>query len=473
MAYFCYMLECVNGALYTGWTKDPLRRLKQHAAGRGARYTSMNAPARLVYVEEVADRGSALSLEARLKRLRHTQKVKLLSSPRNCLRRFLPPGQAAFTSLPEHFTVRAPGRVNLLGEHVDYNDGIVLPAAIDRFVTLDVLVIKDPLLRLEAVDFGSQVEIPFKTIDQKQDSAGQPLPAFARYPAGVAWALMDAGYRLKGLQVRYASDIPVGAGLSSSAAVEVAFALGWQVAGGLPLGGMELARLCGRAESEYVGVRSGLMDQFASYFGQEGCVLAFDTQTLGWQALPLPAGTTLVIADSGERRVLAGSAYNDRREECQQGLERLQMKMPGLLSLRDLSPADLGDVVKILPPRLGERIQHVVEEMARVEEAAVRLQQGDAAAFGRLMSASHASLRDLFKVSTPSLDFLVEAAKSLPGCYGAKLTGAGFGGCTVSLVASDEVAVFVEELEKQYLAETGQKTHIFAVRAANGACRLA
>jgi galactokinase len=324
-------------------------------------------------------------------------------------------------------TVRAPGRVNLLGEHVDYNEGVVLPAAIDRQVNLAAAPANSSLVTLHAHDLKRQVVFSLSELDRKIDNMGKPLPGWARYPAGVAWALQEAGYALTGMNAIYASDIPIGAGLSSSAAVEVAFATTWQALSGWNVDKLTLARLCQRAENEYVGVSSGLMDQFASGCGVEGHVLRFDTRNLDWEPLRLPAGTAIVIADSGIRRSLTNSGYNDRRAACEQAVELLQKFLPRITSLRDVSSVELAAYSTLLPPVVEKRAEHVVKEIHRVEQAIIALGRGDAQMFGGFMFASHKSLRDLYQVSLPELDYLVEIARGLPGIYGARLTGAGFG----------------------------------------------
>jgi len=464
------MLECANGRYYTGWSTDPFRRLKQHNAGSGAKYTRMNGPSRLVYVEEMPDHGEALKREIRIKRLKHPQKEALIGDSQ---RNILPELQAGLRSKAakdaNHFIIRSPARVNLLGEHVDYNDGVVLPAAIDRYVTLQVEVLEEPVVRLRAADLNAEVTFALEDLAAKTDLNGQPLPSFALYPAGVAWALQQAGLVVRGLAVNYSSDIPIGAGLSSSAAVEVGFALAWQTAGGWELPKLELAKLCQEAENKYVGVKSGLMDQFACALGVAGYALAFDTRSLDWHTLPLPPGVAIVIADSGVRRNLAASAYNTLRTDCQEAVERLRTWCSSLNSLRDVTPQFLQAHMSDLPERVARRASHVVGEMARVEHAIGCLLDGDAAGFGTLMYASHASLRDLYGVSCPELDLLVELAAKHPACYGARLTGAGFGGCTVNLVSRDGLDDFVGWLQAAVLENSGRSTPIVVCQAVDGA----
>lgn len=469
MPYYCYMLECANGRYYTGWSTDPFRRLKQHNAGLGAKYTRMNGPSRLVYIEEVPDHSTALKREIRIKRMKHPQKEALVNDiARNRLPELLE-NLRNKTVNPNSFVVRSPARVNLLGEHVDYNEGVVLPAAVDRYMTLRVDVLDDPVVRLQAADLKAEVAFSLENLADKKDLGGQPLPAFALYPAGVAWALQQAGLPVRGLAVHYSSDIPIGAGLSSSAAVQVGFALAWQTAGQWEIPKMELVKLCQKAENKYVGVQSGLMDQFACALGVAGHALALDTRSLAWQTLPLPGDVAIVIADSGVRRSLAASAYNDLRADCQEAVERLRTWCSSLTSLRDVTPQFLQDHLHELPERVANRALHVVGEMARVEQAISCLGEGDSAGFGALMLATHASLRDLFGVSCPELDLLVELASSHPACFGARLTGAGFGGCTVNLVAQAGLDDFVGWLKAAVKEKTGRETPIEVCRAVDGA----
>ena len=299
---------------------------------------------------------------------------------------------------------RAPGRVNLLGEHVDYNQGVVLPAAIDREVHLAAAPTENGRVTLQAIDLDRSVEFNLNEVEKRIDVEARPLPEWALYPAGVAWALQQAGLQVNGMQAVFTSDVPIGAGLSSSAAVEVAFASTWQALGGWEVDKIILAKLCQRAENQYVGVSSGLMDQFSSACGVEGHVLCFDTRSLEWRPLEMPSGTAIIIADSGIRRSLSGSAYNDRRAACEQAVALLQQYLPGIKSLRDVSTVELAAYSAFLPDMIERRAEHVVKEIHRVDQAIIALQRGDARMFGGFMFASHKSLRDLYEVSTPELD---------------------------------------------------------------------
>jgi galactokinase len=373
-----------------------------------------------------------------------------------------------FGRLPRVET-RAPGRVNLLGEHVDYNQGVVLPVAIDREVTLAAAPTSDGIVTLNALDLGEQVTFRLRDVDQKNDLSGNRLPGWALYPAGVAWALQQAGLSLCGMQAVYTSDIPIGAGLSSSAAVEVAFATTWQALSGWNIDKMTLAKYCQWAENNYVGVSSGLMDQFASACGVEGRVLCFDTRSLEWTPLELPQGTSIVIADSGIRHSLASSEYNNRRSACEQAVKLLRKYLPEINSLRDISTVEFAAYSTYLPAEVAKRAEHVVKEIHRVDQAIIALQRGDAQMFGGFMYASHKSLRDLYEVSIPELDSLVEIARGLPGIYGARLTGAGFGGCTVNLIQENEAEAFMQGLVEGYQKRTRREASVYLCQASAGA----
>jgi len=374
------------------------------------------------------------------------------------------------TFLPDaRWRVVSPDRVNLLGEHVDYNQGMVLPAAINRCVMMAAKPRADRQVMLKALDMKAEICFSLDHLVERIDTEGKPLPGWALYPAGVAWALHNSGFSPQGVEAVYASDLPVGAGLSSSAAVEVAFAVLWQAMGSWDLSRMRLAQICQMAENRYVGVNCGLMDQFTCAHGIARHALYFDVRSLEWQPLPLPPDTAIVIADSGIRRQLADSAYNRLRADCEKAVRLLQDHMPGINSLRDVSLADFHRHSGGLPEELRLRAQHVVEEIERVRQAGLCLVREDAVGFGRLMMEGHASLRDLFKVSISELDTLVNIAHELDGCYGARLTGAGFGGCTVNLVDSALTETFADQLRKEYFLKTGRIVETIISAPARGA----
>ena len=363
----------------------------------------------------------------------------------------------------------APARVNLLGEHVDYNDGFVMPAAIDRATYVAFSPSGNEQSTLLAADFDDEAAFTPGSILSKSDVGGEPLPEWARYPAGVQWALQDAGLPVPGIQAVYASDVPRGAGLSSSASVEMAFAVAWQALGGWGLPPMRRASLGQKAENEYVGVKCGIMDQFASACGVADHLLLLDCRSLEWRALPIPPQVAIVIADTSVRRKLTASGYNERRQACEEAVAVLSRDLPGIRALRDVSIADFNRLCGGLPEAVEKRSRHVVEEIDRSRRAAGLLERGDVAAFGRLMNACHASLRDLYEVSTPELDAMAAIAQGLPGCLGARLTGAGFGGCTVNLVEKTAAGAFAANLAEGYARATGLTPEIYICRAADGA----
>lgn len=376
--------------------------------------------------------------------------------------------EQAYGAIPD-FVARAPGRVNLLGEHVDYNDGWVLPAAIDRAAYVAARAAPAAQVAVEAPDLNSQATFRPAEVAARMDAQGQPLPRWAHYPAGVAWALGERGLRVLGLDTLLVSDVPRGAGLSSSAAVEVAFATAWRQVGGWPLEPMDLALTCQRAENQYVGVNSGIMDQFASACGQAEHALLLDCRTLEWQPVPLPPGVAIVVADTLKRRELDRSEYNIRRAQCEEAVRVLGQALPGIRALRDVSLADFNRLEHLLEPVVARRARHVVEEIARTLAAVDLLRAGRTAEFGALMNACHASLRDLYEVSSPELNIMVEAAQRLEGCFGARLTGAGFGGCTVNLVAAEVAEQFDRELTAAYEQATGLRPDVYVCRASPGA----
>lgn len=362
------------------------------------------------------------------------------------------------------FIIRAPGRVNLLGEHVDYNDGFVLPAAIDRAVWIACSPASTPHSTLIAADLDERVSFSPETILAKTDLNGEPLPHWAKYPVGCAWVLNEAGYETPSINAVFTSDVPRGSGLSSSAAVEMGFISMWQAIARFEADAMTRAKLGQRAENKYVGVNCGIMDQFASACGKRDHALFLDCRSLEWQTVPLPADIAIVVADTAVPRSLSDSAYNERRSACEEAARLL-----GAKSLRDVSVAEFQHNKNKLPELVARRAQHVVEEIQRTEQAVFLLKQGNIKAFGRLMNECHESLRDLYEVSCPELDVMVNIARSLNGCYGARLTGAGFGGCTVNLVAQSEAESFAKQLADRYTRETRKIPSVYICQAEDGA----
>jgi len=359
--------------------------------------------------------------------------------------------------------VRAPGRVNLIGEHTDYNEGFVLPIAIDLGISIALVPTDDRhvTLTLAANDSTEGFEL---------DAIGPRTGRWIDYVAGTAWAMAEAGLPVRGFRGLLASDLPQDAGLSSSAALELASALALSGGAEPPVDRMTLARVAQRGENEHVGVACGLMDQFASAFGQAGCALLLDCRSLEHRAVPLALEeVALVVTDSGSPRRLEQSAYNERRAQCDAAVAAIATREPGVRSLREVTPAMLDAASGTMSPVLERRARHVVEENARVLATVAALEAGDLVAVGRLFDASHASLRDLYEVSSPELDALVEIAGAVPGVLGARLTGAGFGGCTITLVRRDAVGRLSAVIEASYPARTGLTPRVFEVGAARGA----
>ena len=364
--------------------------------------------------------------------------------------------------------VRAPGRVNLIGEHTDYNEGFVLPAAIDLEIHIAYLPTDDRHVELVRLDGGERDGFD---LDEPRSRAGTWLD----YVVGTAWALGEAGLPLTGLRGVIASTLPPNAGLSSSAAIELASA--WAMLDSIAptIDRFRLAQLCQRAENAYVGIQSGLMDQFAESCGVAGSAVFLDCRSHAWRPVGLPADVALVVCHTGSPRHLDGSAYNLRRSQCEAAVEALARTDPAIHSLRDVTPEALAAAVAAdrLDPIPLRRAQHVVTENARVEATITALAAGDLAAVGRLFADSHASLRDQFEVSSPELDAMVDIAVSVPGVIAARMTGAGFGGCTVNLVRPDSVEALRHAVETHYPARTGLSPMILPVDAVDGAGRIA
>jgi galactokinase len=358
--------------------------------------------------------------------------------------------------------IRAPGRVNLIGEHTDYNDGFVLPAAIDHEMRIAYVPTADGRVRLTSS----------QTNDTADFDARDPGPregGWRDYVAGTAWAMVGAGLSTSGFRGLLDSTVPVGAGLSSSAALELASAWALSGADAPAADPLTLARIAQRAENDYVGMRCGLMDQFAAAAGVADAAVLLDCRTLEHRSVPIPAGLVLVVAHTGVPRSLTGSAYNERRMQCEAAVAALARHDPGVRALRDVTPDLLERYAEELDRVVLRRARHVVEENARVLAAERALGAGDLDEVGRLFAASHASLRDLYEVSVPELDTLVDLAVGVPGVVASRMTGAGFGGCTVSLVHAEAVERLERHILEAYPRLTRREPRVWAVRAVAGA----
>jgi galactokinase len=358
---------------------------------------------------------------------------------------------------------RAPGRVNLIGEHTDYNDGFVMPAAIGFYTWIAAAKREDRILEAYSDHFDEKITFPLDALD------GPPRKHWSDFIRGIAAKLQDAGHKLPGANLVIHTDVPLGAGLSSSASLEVATALALTVPSGIAVPRLELTKLCQAAENEYVGARCGIMDQFIATFGVSGNALMLDCRSLEYELIRVPPDLRLVVCNSMVRHEHASGEYNRRRADCEAGVKLLVQHLPGIRALRDVGIADLDKCKDALPETIYRRCRHVVSENQRVLDAAKALQSGDADGFGRLMYASHASLRDDYEVSCKELDLLVELASSSAGICGARMTGGGFGGCTVNLVRGEHAAAFEAQMARTYQQATGIAPDIYVCEPAQGA----
>ncbi|HKS08293.1 MAG TPA: galactokinase [Pyrinomonadaceae bacterium] len=363
-------------------------------------------------------------------------------------------------------TFRAPGRVNLIGEHTDYNDGFVMPAAIDFSVFVRVWPREDRKLHIRSENFNDEIEFD---LDEPNPV---PWSHWSDYAVGVAVMLERAGHRLHGAYLHIRGEVPVGSGLSSSAAVEVATACALTANSDLSIDKRELALLCQKAENEFVGARVGIMDQFTSLFGQAQRALLLDCRSLEFKLLPLPDTVKLVICNTMVKHALASSAYNERRAQCEAGVHHLAQFLPEITALRDVTTEQLEQFGRDLPEVVYRRCRHVIAENARVLAAAEALEQHDLYTFGELMGASHRSLRDDYEVSSSELDLMVALANRVEGVYGARMTGGGFGGCTVNLVDAGNVEQFKQSVPRDYERITGLKPEIYVSEPSDGAEEL-
>ena len=357
----------------------------------------------------------------------------------------------------------APGRVNLIGEHTDYNDGFVLPMAIDRYVAVAFAPRDDRRVRAYSPDFGERAEA---VVGERQ--AGGEHGWFG-YVAGVLWALQENGVAVRGLDLVMQGRVPIGAGLSSSAAVEMAVARAAAEAAGLGWEPAPMALAGQKAEREYVGVSCGIMDQFASAMSADGCALLLDCRSLQTELVPIPREAVVVVMDTGVRRKLTSSGYNERYAQCMQAARIIGARYPEVRALRDVSPERLAEFAGAMDAVTYRRATHVVYEIQRPRQMAEALRAGKLVSAGRLMGDSHASLRDLYEVSSPELDTIVALATRQEGCYGARLTGAGFGGCAVALVRRGREAGFIDAVTAAYRARYDHPVALFAAEPSPGA----
>ncbi|MEM7114690.1 MAG: galactokinase [Chloroflexota bacterium] len=369
--------------------------------------------------------------------------------------------EARFGEAPA-FVVRAPGRVNLIGEHTDYNDGFVLPMAIDRAMWMAIRARDDRTVSIYSLDMEETAVFSLDTLKHQDEG-------WVEYIKGTAWALQSAGYDLTGWEGVMAGDVPIGSGLSSSAALEMATAQAFAAVSGWEFVPAPMAKLGQKTENEWMGVNSGIMDQMISAAGQEGYALLIDCRSLETRQVPLPkmpdgGETAVVILDTATRRGLVDSAYNERRAQCEAAAAHF-----GVPALRDVTLAEFEARAEELGPITYHRGKHVISENERTEAAAKAMETGDAVTLGKLMNESHRSLSIDFEVSSLELNMMVRLARKQPGCLGARMTGAGFGGCAVALVDARLTDAFVTAVAQAYEARVGLRPHIYISSPSNGA----
>jgi galactokinase len=373
--------------------------------------------------------------------------------------------QKLFGTRPRIF--RAPGRVNLIGEHTDYNDGFVMPAAVAFSTYVAISPRSDRKLAVRSEQFPGNFEFDLDRLPPRRTAA------WCDYVLGVATVLRQQGHPLAGANLLVHGEVPIGAGLSSSAAIEVASALALLSLGETQLPLPEIARLCRQAENNFVGARVGIMDQFVSCMGKAGHAILLDCRSLEPKFVPIPAGLRLVVCNTMVRHDLATGTYNTRRAECEEGVRYFAKHDPAIRALRDVPLEMLDQHARLLPAVIWNRCSHVVRENQRTLDAARALAGGDLRRMGELMRESHRSLRDLYEVSCRELDLMVEAAEGLPGFCGGRMTGGGFGGCAVNLVRQENTAEFAVRVGARYQRATGITPQIYTCSAEDGVEALA
>ncbi len=365
--------------------------------------------------------------------------------------------------------LRAPGRVNLIGEHTDYNDGYVLPAAIERSMLIACSPRTDGKVQAFAMNYNYSTLFSIEGVQPTSDTRER----WSNYLRAMAWVMRRQGIEFTGADCVIQGDVPLGSGLSSSAAMLVASGLMFTSLAGAVIDPVKLALLAQQAEREFVGVNVGIMDQYISALGKVNHALLIDTRSLTYKAVPLPeTGVSMVIADTNKKRGLVDSEYNTRRSECEQAVAILKNVYPGITALRDVSVEQLLAAEDELPDSVRQRARHVVTENQRTLDMASALEAADLKRCGELMNQSHESLAHDYAVSCRELDELVAAARSISGVYGARMTGAGFGGCTISLVADSALEEFSEKVPALYRESTGLEAVLTVTRAAQGAERI-
>jgi galactokinase len=377
--------------------------------------------------------------------------------------------KGAFPGVSPDVFVRAPGRVNLLGGHVDNHGGPVINIAINREIWLAAGYGSADLARLYAIDLDSSVTFSLKTLDERTDVVGEALPRWAMYPAGVAWALRRRGLKINGLNAAFLGNVAMRAGLSSSAAVEEAFAIAWQALENWRLDLNDLAAVGNEVEREYMSIGSGIQDQFTCVHARNDHVLWLDCRTLEHRHTLLPSSVKVVVCDTNTRRELVGSGYTSRAKDARAVADTIRLVDRHIQSLRDVTLERLEEFEALLTEEQFRRARHVITEIARVERGIAALSSGDLATFGALMNESYWSARDDYGSSASALDAMWDAATQHPGCYGARYTGGGEAGAVVALVEADAVADFVIATTRLYERANGHSGELFAVEPAHGA----
>ena len=362
-----------------------------------------------------------------------------------------------------NFHFFAPGRVNLIGDHTDYNGGLVFPAALTMGTYLTVTE------RFDHFSCGFSSDNEPRSFTLRDGQLTERQHAWVDYPLGVLKEFSDRGWSVEGYDFHFRGDLPIGAALSSSASIEMVTAYALNELNGAPFSRVELAQICQHAENDFVGMNCGIMDQFASAFGKKNCAIALDCNTLEYEHVPVEMqGFKFVIANSNKPRGLVDSEYNQRRAECQQALEIIQQHIP-VENLCQLAMEQFNAVAQHLDGNVLRRARHAVRENVHVQEAITALKGGDMLRFGQLMNASHASLRDDYEVTCPETDFLATFAQQFPGVLGSRMTGAGFGGCTVTLIAEERVEEFIRTLGEAYTQRFGLQADFYMAELGDGA----
>ena len=360
-------------------------------------------------------------------------------------------------------TFRAPGRVNIIGEHTDYNDGFVLPVAIDRYITVSVRRNNTDTVRICSIDFNSINK--FSLFDEKK----YDVTSWVNYPKGVVITLQKAGYKLAGFDAVFTGNIPLGGGLSSSAALEIVFVVALNSIFNLRLDKLKMIKLARRSENEFVGVNCGIMDQFISMMGKENHALLLDCRSLDYELVPFEIpGYKMVVINTNVKHTLVDGEYNLRRRQCEQGLAELKKYLPGITSLRDISWEQLQAHKEKLELTICKRLEHILSENARVQLVVEAMKSGQIHEIGKPLYESHYSLRDNYNVSCKELDLLVNIAENFDGVLGARITGGGFGGCTINIVCQNRLVTFIEEVKQQYSQEIGFDPTIYEFNVGHG-----